>query len=149
MPGHSKDTAGTKLVSLANEEAVREILSTTVLDLWKVVNTLTRLRPSTRDRYRVAMFGSAHARPGTFVYDEVKRVAQALASTGCDIVTDVPLILVGKMWRGGVEWARTSMLDTRLALANAEDLQIPHRVDTADEAVAMVRQLHAAWQSRQ
>jgi len=237
MPGHSNDTRGTKLVSLANEEAVREILSTTVLDLWKVVNTLTRLRPSKRDRYRVAIFGSARAKPGTFVYDEVKRVAEALASMGCDIVTgggpglmqaanegaraagsshsvgirvdlpfeqsvnpfveqafehetfftrlhhfviasdafvvvpggigtvletlmiwqllqvdhitDVPLILVGKMWRGLIEWAQTSMLDPRLALANAEDLQIPHCVDTADEAVAMVRELHAGWQARQ
>jgi len=237
MPGHSNDTQGTKLVSLANEEAVREILSTTVLDLWKVVNTLTRLRPSKRDRYRVAIFGSARAKPGTFVYDEVKRVAEALASMGCDIVTgggpglmqaanegaraagsshsvgirvdlpfeqtvnpfveqafehetfftrlhhfviasdafvvvpggigtvletlmiwqllqvdhitDVPLILVGKMWRGLIEWAQTSMLDPRLALANAEDLQIPHCVDTADEAVAMVRELHAGWQARQ
>jgi len=237
MPGHSKDTQGTKLISLANEEAVREILSTTVLDLWKVVNTLTRLRPSKRDRYRVAIFGSARAKPGTFVYDEVKRVAEALASMGCDIVTGggpglmqaanegaraagsshsvgirvdlpfeqsvnpfveqafqhetfftrlhhfviasdafvvvpggigtvletlmiwqllqvdhiagVPLILVGKMWRGLTEWAKTSMLDPRLALANAEDLQIPHCVDTADEAVAMVRELHASWQARQ
>jgi len=237
MPGHSNDTQGTKLVSLANEEAVRELLSTTVLDLWKVVNTLTRLRPSKRDRYRVAIFGSARAKPGTFVYDEVKRVAEALASMGCDIVTgggpglmqaanegaraagsshsvgirvdlpfeqtvnpfveqafehetfftrlhhfviasdafvvvpggigtvletlmiwqllqvdhitDVPLILVGKMWRGLIEWAQTSMLDPRLALANAEDLQIPHCVDTADEAVAMVRELHAGWQARQ
>jgi len=66
-----------------------------------------------------------------------------------DHITDVPLILVGKMWRGLIEWAQTSMLDPRLALANAEDLQIPHCVDTADEAVAMVRELHAGWQARQ
>ena len=73
MPGHSNDTRGTKLVSLANEEAVREILSTTVLDLWKVVNTLTRLRPSKRDRYRVAIFGSARAKPGTVVTEQHDR----------------------------------------------------------------------------
>src|SRR6185503_12509487 len=37
--------------------------------------------------YRVTIFGSARARPGTFVYDEVKRVATALAAMGCDIIT--------------------------------------------------------------
>ena len=38
-------------------------------------------------RYRVAIFGSARAQPGTFVYDEVKRAAAAFAAMGCDIVT--------------------------------------------------------------
>ena len=75
------------MVSLADEEAVREILTTSVFDLWKVVNNLTRLRPSKRDRYRVAIFGSARAQPGTFVYEEVKRTSAAFASMGCDIVT--------------------------------------------------------------
>jgi hypothetical protein len=74
-------------VSLADEEGVRKILATTVLQLWGAVNTLTRLRPSKRERYRVAIFGSARAQPGTFVYDEVKRVAAAFAAQGCDIVT--------------------------------------------------------------
>ena len=40
-------------------------------------------------------------------------------------VDDVPLILVGKMWTGFVEWAKESMLDPRLPLASAEDLDIP------------------------
>src|SRR5215471_16651273 len=75
------------IVSLADEEAVKQILQKTVLDLWKVVNNLTRLRPSKRERYRVAIFGSARAQPGTFVYDEVKRLAAAFAAMGCDIVT--------------------------------------------------------------
>ena len=39
-------------------------------------------------------------------------------------VDNVPLILVGKMWKGFVEWAQTAMLDPRLALASPEDLQI-------------------------
>ena len=47
-----------------------------------------------------------------------------------------------------VEWAKTAMLDPRLALANAEDLQIPQCVDTADEAIAVVRDLHANWKTR-
>jgi len=226
-----------RLVSLADEEAVKDILTTTVLDLWKVVNNLTRLRPSKRERYRVAIFGSARAQPGTFVYDEVKRTAAAFAALGCDIVTgggpglmqaahegakaagapgsvgirvelpfeqhvnpfveqafehetfftrlhhfvitsdafvvvpggigtvlemlmiwqllqvrhvdDVPLILVGKMWKGLVEWAKTTMLDPRLALAKPEDLQIPRCLDTADEAIAVVGELHAKWKARQ
>ena len=60
-------------------------------------------------------------------------------------VHDVPLILVGKMWRGLVDWAKTSMLDPRLALASAGDLQIPQCLDTADEAIAVVRDLHGKW----
>jgi len=222
-----------RLVSLTDEEAVKEIVTASVLDLWKVVNNLTRLRPSKRERYRVAIFGSARAKPGTFVYDEVKRTAAACAAMGCDIVTgggpglmqaanegakeagapgsvgirvelpfeqdvnpfveqafehetfftrlqhfviasdafvvvpggigtvlemlmiwqllqvrhvdNVPLILVGKMWRGLIDWAKTAMLDPRLALANAEDLQIPQCLDTADEAIAVVRDLHEKW----
>ena len=225
-----------RLVSLSDEEAVKDVLATTVLDLWKVVNNLTRLRPSKRERYRVAIFGSARAQPGSPVYEEVRRVATAFASMGCDIVTgggpglmqaanegasiagapgsmgirvelpfeqdvnpfveqafehqtfftrlqhfviasdafvvvpggigtvlemlmiwqllqvrhmeNVPLILVGRMWPGLIEWAKTSMLDPRLALANAEDLQIPRCLDTADEAIALVRGLHQEWQAK-
>jgi uncharacterized protein (TIGR00730 family) len=225
-----------RVVSLADEEAVKDILATTVLDLWKVVNNLTRLRPSKHERYRVAIFGSARAQPGTFVYDEVKRAAAAFAALGCDIVTGggpglmqaanegakaagapgsmgirvelpfeqdvnpfveqafehetfftrlhhfviasdafvvvpggigtvlemlmiwqllqvrhmdgVPLILVGKMWKGLVEWAKTAMLDPRLALAKPEDLQIPCCLETADEAIAVVGELHAKWKAR-
>jgi uncharacterized protein (TIGR00730 family) len=233
VPTGSEDS---RVVSLADEEAVKAILRTTVLDLWKVVNSLTRLRPSKQERYRVAIFGSARAQPGTFAYEEVKRAAAAFASMGCDIVTgggpglmqaanegaqlagapgsvgirvelpfeqdvnpfvvqafehetfftrlqhfviasdafvvvpggigtvletlmiwqllqvrhvdNVPLILVGKMWRGLVDWARTSMSDPRLALANPEDLEIPRCVDTADEAIAVVRELHQNWQAK-
>jgi len=237
MPNAPHTASAARLVSLADEEAVKDILTTTVLDLWKVVNNLTRLRPSKRERYRVAIFGSARAQPGTFVYDEVKRTAAAFAALGCDIVTgggpglmqaanegakaagapgsvgirvelpfeqhvnpfveqafehetfftrlhhfvitsdafvvvpggigtvlemlmiwqllqvrhvdDVPLILVGKMWKGLVEWAKTTMLDPRLALAKPEDLQIPRCLDTADEAIAVVGELHAKWKARQ
>ena len=229
---HDRDQS--QLVSLADEEAVKEILSTTIQGLWDVVNNLARLRPSRRDRYRVAIFGSARAQPGTFVYDEVKRVAAALAQMGCDIVTgggpglmqaanegaatagarvesigirvelpfeqevnpfveqafehktfftrlqhfviasdafvvvpggigtvlemlmiwqllqvrhvdNVPLILVGKMWKGLVEWAGSSMLDPALHLANPQDFQIPQCLETADQAIAVVRELHAQW----
>ena len=221
-------------ISLADEDGVKQVLETTVLGLWSLVNNLTRLRPSKRDRYRVAIFGSARAEPGSFVYEEVKRAAAAFTALGCDIVTgggpglmqaanegaassgvpersmgiridlpfeqdvnpfvgqafehqtfftrlhhfvlasdafvvvpggigtvlemlmvwqllqvrhmaDVPLILVGKMWAGLVEWARASMLDPRLAMCKAEDLDIPRCVASADDAIALVRELHATW----
>jgi uncharacterized protein (TIGR00730 family) len=212
---------------------VKAVVGAAVLDLWKVVNSLTRLRPSRRDRYRVAIFGSARAAPGSFVYDEVTRTAAAFAALGCDIVTgggpglmaaanegaaaagapgsvgirvelpfeqdvnpfvsqafehetfftrlhhfviasdafvvvpggigtvletlmvwqllqvghvrSVPLILVGGMWKGLVDWARASMLDPRLHLASAPDLDIPVCVETADEAIALVTRLHGEW----
>jgi len=74
-------------VSLGDEEAVKQILLSTVFGLWDIVNNLTRLRPSKRPRYRVTIFGSARAQPGTFAYEEVKRVAQELAGMGCDVIT--------------------------------------------------------------
>ena len=52
-----------------------------------MVNNLTRLKPSQRDRYRVTIFGSARAKPGTVAYEETKRVSKALAEMGCDIIT--------------------------------------------------------------
>jgi uncharacterized protein (TIGR00730 family) len=79
--------ANSQTVNLADEDAVKQVLVGTVQGLWEIVNNLTRLRPSKRDRYRVTIFGSARAAPGTYVYGEVKRVAAALAERGCDIVT--------------------------------------------------------------
>jgi uncharacterized protein (TIGR00730 family) len=229
---------GFRNVSLADEEAVKDILTTAVKNLWEAVNTLTRLRPSRVERYRVAIFGSARAGPGTFVYDEVRRAAAAFTAMGCDIVTgggpglmqaanegaasvgnghrsvgirvelpfeqetnpfveqvfehktffsrlhhfviasdafvvapggigtvletfmiwqllqvrcvqDVPLILVGPMWKDLVEWARTSMLDSRLQMASPRDVDIPRCVETADEAIALVREGHTRWRERQ
>jgi uncharacterized protein (TIGR00730 family) len=226
-------------VSLADEEAVKQVLVKTVLGLWDIVNDLTRLRPSKSERYRVTIFGSARAKPGTFVYDEVKRVAAALAGMGCDVITgggpglmqaanegaasakapernrsvgirvdlpfeqevnpfvelayehktfftrlhhfvltsdafvvvpggigtvlelmmvwqllqvrhvdDVPLILVGKMWADLVNWAKTHLLTTQPPLANSEDMAIPICVNTADEALALIRERHAKWQRK-
>src|SRR5262249_51356044 len=77
----------TENVSLADEESVKEVLLNSVLGLWDVVNNLTRLRPSRHERYRVTIFGSARAQPGTFGYEETKRAAAALAGMGCDIIT--------------------------------------------------------------
>jgi uncharacterized protein (TIGR00730 family) len=87
MSAQDPVTKGPPTVSLADEEGVKQVLVGTVLGLWEAANNLTRLRPSRRDRYRVTIFGSARARPGAFVYDEVKRLAGALAGMGCDVVT--------------------------------------------------------------
>jgi predicted Rossmann-fold nucleotide-binding protein len=62
-------------------------------------------------------------------------------------VRDVPLVLVGKMWKELVDWARVSMLDPRLALVNEADLSIPQCVETADEAIEMIRAAHGRWQA--
>ena len=74
-------------ISLADEDRVKEVLVDSILKLWEVVNGLTRLRPSTQTRYRVTIFGSARAQPGSFVYEETRRVARALTELDCDIVT--------------------------------------------------------------
>jgi uncharacterized protein (TIGR00730 family) len=217
----------TNIVSLADEEAVKNVLIDSVLGLWDVVNKLTRLRPSRNDRYRVTIFGSARAKPGTVAYEETKRVAHALAGMGCDIITgggpglmqaanegvdaagdsrsigirvdlpfeqdvnpfvelayehrtfftrlhhfvlasdafivapggigtvletmmiwqllqvhhleQTPLILVGKLWPGLVQWVRDVMLSFETPLINPEDVDIPICVNDSDEAIEIIR----------
>lgn len=214
-------------VTLADEEAVKKVIVDSVLGLWDVVNNLTRLKPTRRDRYRVTIFGSARAKPGTIAYEETKRVSKALAVMGCDIITgggpglmqaanegvdlageaksmgirvdlpfeqevnpfvglafehrtfftrlhhfvlasdafivapggigtvletmmiwqllqvhhleQTPLIMVGKMWPGLVEWVREAMLSFETPLINAEDVNIPVCVANSDEAIAIIR----------
>jgi uncharacterized protein (TIGR00730 family) len=224
------------VISLADEAEVKQVVVDSVMGLWNVVNNLTRLRPTRHDRFRVTIFGSARAKPGTFGYEETKRVAAALSELGCDIITgggpglmqaanegaaslsgkgqsigirvelpfeqdvnafvtqafehrtfftrlhhfvlasdafivapggigtvletlmvwqllqvghlgDVPLILVGQMWPGLIEWARTSMVSSLPLLANPEDMSIPQCVANADEAIALVRRYHERWSS--
>ena len=62
---------------------------------------------------------------------------------------DTPLIFAGPMWRGLVEWARASMLRPGFELANAADMNIPRCVNTADEAIAIIRASHATWRQAQ
>jgi uncharacterized protein (TIGR00730 family) len=231
----SADTTSSA-VRLADEEGVTRVLVESVLGLWDVVNNLTRLKPTRRERYRVTIFGSARAQPGSFGYEETRRTAAALAAMGCDIITgggpglmqaanegaassdraqsigirvnlpfeqdvnafvteafehrtffsrlhqfvlasdafvvapggigtvletmmiwqllqvkhlqETPLILVGRMWPGLVEWARQSMLSVDPPLANAEDLSIPRCVASADEAIVLLRERHAEWLNR-
>jgi len=228
----------TEVVTLDNEAAVKKVVVDSILGLWDVVNNLTRLKPTRGDRYRVTIFGSARAKPGTVAYEETKRVSKALAEMGCDIITgggpglmqaanegvqmaggeghdsmgirvdlpfeqevnpfvelafehrtfftrlhhfvlasdafivapggigtvlettmiwqllqvkhldQTPLILVGKMWTGFVEWARTAMLEFETPLASAGDFDIPRCVATGDDAIALIREHHAQWTAK-
>jgi len=226
--------ANSNAISLADEEAVKKVLVDSVFGLWDVVNNLTRLRPSKKERYRVSIFGSARLQTDDFGYEDTKRVAAALAAMGCDIVTgggpglmqaanegaasvpggaksigigielpfeqslnafvsdafehrtfftrlhqfvlqsdafivapggigtvlemtmiwqllqvghlqDSPLILVGKMWPGMIEWAQKSMLGTQPPLASSKDFQLPYCAPDGDAAIARIREHHARW----
>jgi len=57
----TETTTRNSAISLADEPAVKQVLIDSVLGLWDVVNNLTRLKPSQKDRYRVTIFGSARA----------------------------------------------------------------------------------------
>lgn len=103
------------LIGLGDEDAVKEVLVDTVLDLWKIVNNLTRLRSTRRDSYRVTIFGSARARPGTFAYTETRRVARALTEMGCDIITGGGPGLMQAANEGAAE-ANSSERDTSIGI---------------------------------
>jgi len=62
---------------------------------------------------------------------------------------DTPLVLVGRMWPGLIEWARASMLAADPPLAGIEDLGIPRCVADADAAIDILRQHHAVWLGKQ
>jgi hypothetical protein len=49
------------------------------------------------------------------------------------------------MWTGLVDWAKSSLLKTDPPLANPADLEIPRCVETADEAIALIREHHELW----
>lgn len=74
-------------VFLADEDDSKQVVGDAILNLWEAVNNLTRLRPRRRPRFRVTIFGSARARPGTSAYDQTFRLAKSLSRLGCDIVT--------------------------------------------------------------
>jgi uncharacterized protein (TIGR00730 family) len=75
------------VISLGDERKVLDLVSSSVLRLWEVVNDLTRLRPTRRDRYRVTIFGSARVPPDHWVYRAVRDLAAELTRLDCDIVT--------------------------------------------------------------
>ena len=56
-----------RTIGLNDEEGVRQIVVETLFGLWAAVNTLSRLRPTRRERFRVTVFGSARAEAGNWV----------------------------------------------------------------------------------
>jgi hypothetical protein len=75
------------IVRLSDEDAAIELLERSVTGLWDVVNELTRFRRTTRQNYRVTIFGSARIKPGTPAYEGVKELAAELTKMGCDIIS--------------------------------------------------------------
>src|SRR5256885_13031240 len=75
------------IVRLSDEDATVALLERSVTGLWDVVNELTRLRRTTRQNYRVTIFGSARLKPGSVAYEAVKKLAAALTKMGCDIIS--------------------------------------------------------------
>lgn len=60
-------------------------------------------------------------------------------------LTHTPLILIGRMWADFVAWGRRYLLEAEFPLANPEDLAIPHCVDNAEKAIALIRRRHEEW----
>jgi len=224
------------IVRLSDEDATTAVVERAVTGLWEVVNELTRLRRTTRQNYRVTIFGSARLRPDTAAYNAVKELAAELTTMGCDIISgggpglmqaanegalsmepkslkrsvgirvelpfeqeinpfvgqayehrtffsrlhhfmiisdafvvvpggigtllelslawqllqvrklyNTPLILIGKMWAGLVDWGRQTMLRKGNELASEIDFTIPHCVTTVDECLTLIRENRAAW----
>lgn len=77
----------TDIVKLSDEDAAVALLERAVTGLWEVVNDLTRFRRTTRQNYRVTIFGSARIKPATVAYEGVKSLASQLVGMGCDILT--------------------------------------------------------------
>ncbi len=75
------------IVQLRDEDAAVAVLERAVTGMWDAVNELTRLRRSTRQNYRVTIFGSARLQPGTPAYESVKQLAAGLTEMGCDIIS--------------------------------------------------------------
>lgn len=75
------------IVSISDQEATMQVLQEAVLELWDIVNRLTKIRPTKRQRYRVTIFGSARIHQGSPIYEDVRRLASELTMLGCDIIT--------------------------------------------------------------
>jgi len=75
------------IVRLSDEDAAVALLERAVTGLWEVVSELTRFRRTTRQNYRVTIFGSARLKPGTRAYEGVKQLAAELTTMGCDIIS--------------------------------------------------------------
>jgi len=234
----TKDVSGRQAVDsvvLSDEEQALEILRQSVFGLWEVVNNLTRLTPTRRPEFRVAIFGSARIPRDHWVHAAVRDLARQLAVMGCAVITgggpglmeaanegaalagasasnvgirvhlpfeqevnpfvvesyehrtffsrlhhfvlasdafvvvpggigtvlelstiwqllqvgkvrsEIPLILIGKMWADFVAWARSYLLRPDFELAAPEDIEIPRCVGTADDAIALLKPYYDEW----
>ena len=59
---------------------------------------------------------------------------------------DTPLVLIGKLWDGLIEWAKEAMLATDPPLASARDLAIPQCVPDGEAAIEILRAHKRSWQ---
>jgi len=87
MTQETKDFGQSDIVRLSDEDAAVALLERSVTGLWEVVNDLTRFRRTTRQNYRVTIFGSARIKSGSFAYESVKQLAAELTKMGCDIIS--------------------------------------------------------------
>jgi uncharacterized protein (TIGR00730 family) len=62
-------------------------------------------------------------------------------------ITDTPLIFIGKMWSDLIEWVRNHMINGPSLLANPEDLSIATCLNSADEAITLLREYHDRWRA--
>jgi uncharacterized protein (TIGR00730 family) len=81
------ESHASELVSLGDEREVIDVVKSSVLNLWEVINNLTRLRPTKRERFRVTIFGSARVPEDHWVYRAVRDLAAELTRLECDIIT--------------------------------------------------------------
>ena len=58
---------------------------------------------------------------------------------------DIPLLMVGEMWHDLADWARRHMQDGDRDLADPADLEIPHCVESVDDAVEIVREHRSTY----
>lgn len=63
-------------------------------------------------------------------------------------VSDVPLILIGDMWKDFEEWTKRHMLAGDPQLASPQDLAIPYCVGTVDEACSIISEGLAKFNGR-
>ena len=69
-------------ISAYDDRATFETVQAAVLQLWDVVDNLTRIHPPKHDRYRVTIFGSARLHPQDLLYAQVRSLASELSAMG-------------------------------------------------------------------
>src|SRR5688572_5836665 len=88
MPADKIRSFGTRRTAMKElSQEASAVIETALGNLWGVVNELSRLQPRRPAEYRVSIFGSARAKPGTPAYGKVRELAKRLATRGCTIVT--------------------------------------------------------------